>query len=82
MNTTKPTEPATHTQGTPRFYALRFCAAQAGMTADSFLQACNRKEIPVTVLRMGERGRWKVDAIEFIAWLGYPPALHSLSKLF
>jgi hypothetical protein len=75
MNSTTP-------EKTPRLYALRFCAAQAGMTPASFLSACTRKEIPVTAFRVGERGRWRVDAHEFIAWMGNPPQLQPLSNLF
>ena len=52
------------------------------MTPDTFRQAATRGEIPVAVLRVGERGRWKVDAIQFIAWMGNPPQLQPLSKLF
>jgi len=52
------------------------------MTPDLFLQACQRKEIPVTVHRIGERGLYKVDAHQLIEWLGNPPALHPLSRLF
>jgi hypothetical protein len=75
-------KPTTSPLAAPRLYALAFCAAQAGLTPDTFLQACIRKEIPVSVLRIGERGRWKVDAIEFLAWMQNPPQLQPLSNLF
>ena len=66
---------------TPRLYELRFAAATAGMTTEAFLQACLRKDIPVTALRIGVRGRWRIDAIEFLAWMKHPTHLQSLSNL-
>lgn len=65
-----------------RLYSLKFCAAQCGMTPDLLVKACTRGDIPVTAIKVGDRGIWKIDAPQFLAWMNHPPHLAPLSNLF
>lgn len=54
----------------PRLYRLNAAAKIAGISPDLFLKACQLKQIPVSVIQLGEAGFWHVSAPDFLRWLG------------
>lgn len=54
---------------TPKLWPIEAAATLAGMTPNLFSKGIERGEIPVTIVRVGERQQRFVRAAELNAWL-------------